>query len=716
MAIKVSDAVKCPACNKEMILRNSARGKFYGCSAYPKCKKTMPFRGKTTADVVRPTNEQLKAAAATVVGSPQQVAVWDAIVNSSQHMIVQARAGSGKSFTITHALTLLPDTLKIGFAAFNKHIAEELKSRVPSHVEAFTLHSLGFRALRMALGNVQVDNDKIDGILDEIMDDEFMREVATRTAVKKLVSLCKATLADASSHAVLDALADRYDVTIEEDGGAQASRFGDKKINMTVSRDRVFDLVPLVLATSNKRTSVIDMDDMIYLPVFLDCAIPNYDILFGDEAQDFNLCQQELIKRACKNGRLILVGDNRQSIYGFRGADTISMSRMFDLLSATERGCKQLPLTYSRRCPKSHIELAKQIVPDITAMDEAIEGEVIYCGEHRAAQMFKAGDMGICRVNAPLVKTAYQLIQRGIPAIVRGRDIGAGLSALVRTLKPTDLPDLVDKLERHVAKEKARLMASNKSGSMIAAVQDKADTLNALMEGANDLSELRARIDSMFSDTDRLDDKVLLSSVHRAKGLEADRVFILNPELMPHPMASSKEDAEQEMNIAYVAATRSKNVLVFVGDKDCPAFDPTPSDEDGDGFDGNDDQDPFEDDDIEIGFAGGGDLPEDMVQTDETKVVQTLAKRKQHLLTHNTPEQLKERLQHTANQYADINLKNWANAGYTHFEITNEDCAVPLDTESLAKRGNNKAVFHDFANPVAREVLVGHYLKKYSNA
>jgi len=57
---------------------------------------------------------------------------------------------------------------------------------------------------------------------------------------------------------------------------------------------------------------------------------------------------------------------------------------------------------------------------------------------------------------------------------------------------------------------------------------------------------------------------IILSSVHRAKGLEAERVFILKPELMPHPLATSEQELQQEMNIKYVAITRAKKELYIV--------------------------------------------------------------------------------------------------------------------------------------------------------
>jgi ATP-dependent exoDNAse (exonuclease V) beta subunit len=62
---------------------------------------------------------------------------------------------------------------------------------------------------------------------------------------------------------------------------------------------------------------------MIYLPVALDLPMPKYDLLLIDEAQDLSKCQQALAKKAGR--RLVFVGDPKQALYGFCGADSKSL-------------------------------------------------------------------------------------------------------------------------------------------------------------------------------------------------------------------------------------------------------------------------------------------------------------------------------------------------------------------------------------------------------
>jgi DNA helicase-2/ATP-dependent DNA helicase PcrA len=95
------------------------------------------------------------------------------------------------------------------------------------------------------------------------------------------------------------------------------------------------------------------------------------------------------------------------------------------------------------------------------------------------------------------------------------------------------------------------------------ALSDKKECLQAFCEFPNKtVKDVTDSIDSMF-----VKDKtegIRLSSIHKAKGLEADRVYILHPEKLPHPMAKTEEAQRQEWNLKYVAITRAKHLLAEV--------------------------------------------------------------------------------------------------------------------------------------------------------
>jgi superfamily I DNA/RNA helicase len=86
-------------------------------------------------------------------------------------------------------------------------------------------------------------------------------------------------------------------------------------------------------------------------------------------------------------------------------------------------------------------------------------------------------------------------------------------------------------------------------------VTDKAEALLALCEGATGVPEVQARIETIFSDV-QAGKCVVLSSVHRAKGLEWDRVFLLAD--------TFTRKGDEEDNVRYVAITRAKSELVWV--------------------------------------------------------------------------------------------------------------------------------------------------------
>jgi superfamily I DNA/RNA helicase len=56
----------------------------------------------------------------------------------------------------------------------------------------------------------------------------------------------------------------------------------------------------------------------------------------------------------------------------------------------------------------------------------------------------------------------------------------------------------------------------------------------------------------------------MLSTIHKAKGLEADRVFLLEPKLIPSKFAEKKWQKEQEQKLLFVAYSRPRMELIFI--------------------------------------------------------------------------------------------------------------------------------------------------------
>jgi superfamily I DNA/RNA helicase len=313
-------------------------------------------------------------------------------------------------------------------------------------------------------------------------------------------------------------------------------------------------------AKQRDATGRVSFDDMVWLPVAAGWVKPVFELVVVDEAQDMNLPQLIMAERASK-GRICVVGDDRQAIYGFRGAASDGLAMMERKLGAARLG-----LTTTYRCPKSVVNLAQSIVTDYHAAPEAPEGQVVSLSVDSAISDLAPGDAVLSRLNAPLASIALGLLRKGIPARVEGRDIGKTLVAAVRKLRAKSVPDFLRKLEAQTEKQIARITArGGKSAPVkIEQVNDQSETLTAIAEGCTNVEEVESRIKNLFEDSDRSrKPAVVCSSVHKAKGLEWNKVVLLQ---YTFKRKGQLQLAGEEGNVYYVAVTRAKKILVIAED------------------------------------------------------------------------------------------------------------------------------------------------------
>ena len=499
------------------------------------------------------------------VPSPYQQAVFDFVASGRGSALVTAVAGAGKTTTIVRALNLIPAGKVVSFLAFNKRIADELKTRVPSNVRAQTFHSVGFSAWSyMKNRNVQVDiNGKLRTLMDAHFGDDEVRMYGAFAC--KLVSLAKQIgmgFLSRDDAATWGQLIEHYDVTLDSSEASEAD-------GIEIARKLLAHSVRTADAKEGG-PSLIDADDMLYMPLLRNARFFPHDWVFVDEAQDTNGIQLAMLRRMLKpGGRLVAVGDRRQAIYGFRGADASAMDNIKAAFS-----CIELPLTISYRCSKAVVAKAQTIVPYIEASETAPEGTVRSLTRDtdengRAtveAPTFSAGEAIICRNTAPVISKAYELIGKGIGCKVLGREIGAGLVRLIERMRAKDLETLATKLNTWAEREAAKYIAKGQEQKAEGAM-DKVAAIKAVIEFLDEenrtVAALISQLNSMFSD--EADARmVLLMTAHKSKGLEFDRVYILEPSLMPSRWARQEWQKKQEANLQYVAWTRAKNELIFL--------------------------------------------------------------------------------------------------------------------------------------------------------
>jgi DNA helicase-2/ATP-dependent DNA helicase PcrA len=311
---------------------------------------------------------------------------------------------------------------------------------------------------------------------------------------------------------------------------------------------------------------------MIYLPLLLNLNIPTYANVLLDEAQDINATRRELAFRAiAADGRIIAVGDPNQAIYGFTGADPLSLSKITIRAEADV-----YPLTICWRCDASIIAEAQEQVPEIKAKPGARDGQVLTLDfeKDRFLDFPEPGDAILCRLNKPNVAVCLGLLRRGKRAKIEGRDIGARLTEHAKKANPgyahEPLEKTLDLIEDYRDHEVQKLVSRNKPESTIAALEDEIEATELIVQRCIELdpaanwTAFEVMIDQLFGD-DISTGFITLSSVHKAKGREWLRVFILGySDYMPFHLAKSYWEQQQEQNLIYVAKTRAERTLVYV--------------------------------------------------------------------------------------------------------------------------------------------------------
>ena len=474
--------------------------------------------------------------------SPHQQAIWRYFSCGEKDLAVIARAGSGKTTTIVGGLQFLPPGRAL-LCAFNTEIKDELLKRVKQlglrNVKVLSLHGLGLATLMRSPVYAGAELEERKGhrmaslAVGEPEDPAKRKQVTELVArVEKAASLVKSTVC--MDREGLRALIETHNLDMEGLDTETLAAYVRKACQLAVDEKATYDF-----------------DDMIWLPCLFQLQPPQYDYVIVDEAQDMCLAQLRLAQRARRpGGRIVVVGDPCQAIYGWRGADADAIPRMIEELQADV-----LPLTISYRCPRAVVELAQAYVPDLEAAPDAPEGVVEEADFEALPDLVQPGDYVLSRSNAPLLRTCMMLLRHEIPAKVIGRDVSRIILGLLRRSKAKTVQGLLDWVDTQKQSEAVRL---KDRPSALAAAIDALEVLEALTEDEPDLAGVQRRLDQLFLE-ERADQHrvVACSTVHKAKGKERNNVFLLRETFFRWP-------GDEEKNVYYVALTRAKARLVMV--------------------------------------------------------------------------------------------------------------------------------------------------------
>jgi DNA helicase-2/ATP-dependent DNA helicase PcrA len=481
----------------------------------------------------------------------EQQAIITHARTTSDNMLVQALAGAFKTSTLDLIAKALPGA-PILCVAFNKRIAEEMTKRLPSHCVAKTLNSIGHTAWGHYLGKrLTLNKSKMGEILrgfnlpqaesEELR--EIFGEVVRLASRAKLYGYIPEGKYDTALH-----LIDRetLETVFEEDEYPHLA----------------WELLDTLITESIQRAweGEIDFDDQIFMPTLFSAQFPKFPLVLVDEAQDLSPLNHQMISRLVVK-RIIAVGDEFQSIYGFRGAVADGMNVLRQRFQM-----KEFHLTISGRCPKAIIRQAWSRAPDMKWLDSAPEGNVLDLWtphEQWGANLFPVGSAIICRNNAPLFSLGLKLLRAGKGITIRGFDMSKRLVKILNEFGDHSLPREI--LLDHIDSWKSAKLAEGKMPA--GAVEDRYACLRVFAEATETLGGAIAHAEALFA----AEGPIELLSGHKSKGLEWHDVFHLDPWRVPSAFAKTPEELTQEDNLKYVITTRAKSSLTLI---DLEDYDP----------------------------------------------------------------------------------------------------------------------------------------------
>lgn len=542
----------------------------------------------------------------SLVPSEQQQAIFERAKSQRGRFVVNAGPGSGKTTTAIKASTYFEG--KAIYLAFNRKIRLDTQQKLKalrSKVLPSTLHAFGLSCLQAYMrGKCVVDEDKYEKLADEYLNkqwnmffDHFLEvhgndldeeDIPSRVDAHEwslmLLHYVQMTLSDADEEDVLRGLIEQFDLVAINSA---------QPVWIFVS-GMVADLVS---SGTNEflQTGKVSFDDMLYYPCVLsDVPVRTYDHIILDEAQDASKAGVGLMMRACHaSTQVFAIGDEKQSIYAFAGADIDSIPNLIAAFHA-----EVLPLRVCYRCGTSIIELANQLDGQIIPAPNAHEGKVCVTGASDYLTMLESQDVVISRTTAPLVKDCLKVLQTGRRAMVLGRDLGRSIAAIVSRLEEMrvgrgqpalqrDLSNFAEVLGQYERNQKEQLAERASLKNKDAAISDLLDRIEtvkafylAYISKCVDRSNIAAHdpeckfnrtaadfkqyIKGLFLDEDE-SGLILFMTAHRAKGGEWHRVFVIDTGNFPHPLAMSARQQIQERNLMYVAITRAIDELHFIG-------------------------------------------------------------------------------------------------------------------------------------------------------
>ncbi|MER7179156.1 UvrD-helicase domain-containing protein [Streptomyces hyaluromycini] len=330
-------------------------------------------------------------------------------------------------------------------------------------------------------------------------------------------------------------------------------------------------------------------------------AVPPAHVVI-DEVQDLLGGRRELVEtlldRYQDSCGFTVVGDAAQSVYGFQIEDLVERAdetgRFFDWLRCSyPDDLVELRLTRNFRATTPEARVALPLGPRLQRLSDPDEAATLY-DELRDLLLDPANDMGglddeftldglrdLSDTCAVLTRDNQQALV--VSDLLHARAIDHRLR---RPLEERPVPYWVAELLRRT---EANALTEDRFRTLLAEIplpyEPDADALWSVLRrvargagrGALDLDRLRRAVaDGRFPDeaADPETARIVVSTVHRAKGLEFDRVIVLTPPTLAelHKRYQDELDLPSEARALYVAMTRARQDLYHVAPPELPLF------------------------------------------------------------------------------------------------------------------------------------------------
>ena len=496
---------------------------------------------------------------------------------SSGPVLVVAPAGSGKTTTLVARVAWLVDggvdPGSIAVVAFNKKAAEELSERLdaalaplgapPGAVRVRTFHALGREILRDA------------GVAVEPLID---RDELLRSLIPESTAADRARLDLAFSRFKLDLRVSADDVAGDPAPGPIARTF-------------------IAYEHAVRESGGVDFDDLVVRavrclqddPALLARWRRRAATLLVDEAQDVDRLQLDLaLLLAAPANDICLVGDDDQSIYGWRLADV----RRILGLDALLPGLRRIDLEVNYRCPRSVVERAVRLVEH----NHERFAKVIRAGPAASGRLVLAPDPSDETVRLERVIRTWPDDGSTRAILARtNRELLPAVAVAVRLGIPFRAPRIELLVESPHVDELLAMVAADghddrpllirigalRGANVDVPAHEVATALLGWAVGFADLRAFTAAVDetrARLAELRRDDAAMTLATAHATKGLEFDHVVVIGMEAGRFPSARAVSQAEdpvrayeEERRLGYVAWTRARRSLTLVYDPTVPS-------------------------------------------------------------------------------------------------------------------------------------------------